>query len=645
MKNKVSNILLALAVCVGATSCDDILDRPQKNVPDDTTFWKTESDVELYANNFYPNYFIGYGQGWSASYSPFRGYTFSDDVASTGTQSNFTSSVPSSVASTAEGAVATYSTEFTCPGWNFTWIRKANIMLNRLETRMKTILPTEAYNHWYAVGEFFKCYSYSRLVERFGDVPYFAEEVAATNFDELYKDRDSRTFVMDKVMEMSKDVLANMRVNDGTNKLNRYVAAAFISRWFLFEGTWQNYHPDGDKTAAKKYLEFARDAAEVVINSGNYGIDKPVRELWGSQDLKSKEALMVRQFLDTEAVRHCVASYSNSTESQTGLNLAFLESVICQDGKPYTTSALTANMGERALSLPEMAKTRDPRFEASISDIPVSASSTLVYQNKFIDRAAWQMSNAERAAQAIYQSVTNTNDAPVIRYAEVLLNWIEAKAVLAADHGGAAVTQDDIDKSINVLRDRPLDAVAESKGLKNTAHMKLADINAGFDPKRDADVADPLVWEIRRERRLEMVFEHSRILDLRRWHKLDYMDNNKHPETLCGPWVDFSTDKRKGPGKPGYVDPKNPNQNGEIALSGLLYNAKGQAIAVRVMKADGTIVTFDGTNIADMVGFYMPTSAKPRNDFYERSYLSPVGTQDISNYADKGYTLTQTTGW
>lgn len=637
MKNKLSNILLALAVCVGATSCDDILDRPQKNVPDDTTFWKTESDVSLYANNFYPNYFIGYGQGWSASYSPFRGYTFSDDVCSTGTQSNFTSSLPSSVASTSETAVGTYSTEFTCPSWNFAWIRKANIMLDRLETRMKNVLPAASYNHWYAVGEFFKCYSYCRLVERFGDVPYYETVVDATNFDELYKDRDSRTFVMDKVMEMSKDILANMRTNDGSNKLNRYVAAAFISRWFLFEGTWQKYG-ENNQEYAKKYLDFAREAAEVVMNSGNYAIDLPVRELWGSQSLSSKEALMVRQFLDSEAVRHCVASYSNSTESQTGLNLAFLESVICQDGKPYTTSELTKDQGNRALSLPEMAKTRDPRFEASISDVPVSASSTLVYQNKFIDRAAWELNNTERAAQPIYQSVTNTNDAPVIRYAEVLLNWIEAKAELAT-MGGAAVTQADIDKSINVLRDRPLDATAKAKGLKNTEHMVLSDINSSFDPKRDADV-DPLVWEVRRERRLEMVFEHSRILDLHRWHKLDYMDNNKHPETLCGPWVDFNTDKRKGPGHPGEVNTVNPAQSGEVDIADLL-----KVNSTRVMKADGTIVTYNGSNKADMIGYYMPTSAKPRNDFYERSYLSPIGTQDIANYADKGYKLTQTKGW
>ena len=104
----------------------------------------------------------------------------------------------------------------------------------------------------------------------------------------------------------------------------------------------------------------------------------------------------------------------------------------------------------------------------------------------------------------IYDSNTNTNDAPVIRYAEVLLNWIEAKAEL----GG--VTQEDINASINQLRRRPLDATAQAKGLKNTADMVLADITENFDPARDKDVT-PLIWEIRRERRMELFYEHCRL--------------------------------------------------------------------------------------------------------------------------------------
>lgn len=631
MKNKLLLAICSLALCIGASSCDDLLDRPQKNTPDDNAFWKTESDVRLYSHGFYGNYFIGYGQGWSASYSPFRGYGFSDDVASTGTQSNFSSTVPTSVMSTSETAVGTYDTQFTCPSMVFSWIRKANIMIDRINTRMEGTLTTEAKNHWLAVAKFFKSYSYCRLVQHYGDVPYFEKEFGTTELDELYKDRDSRVYVMDKVMEMSKDVLANMRTNDGTNILNRYVAAAFISRWFLFEGTFQKYHngqlQGGDLEAAKRYLDFARQAAEVVINSGAYDIDQPLSVIFGSQDLtgKSKEPLMVRQFLDAEAVRHCVASYSNSTESQSGLNLAFLKSVIRQDGKPYTTSSLCSG-DPSDLSLEKMGATCDPRFEASIADVPVKSSSTLVYQHKFIDRKAWELSDKDRGQEPIYQSVTNTNDAPVIRYAEVLLNWIEAKAELGN------ITQDDIDKSINKLRARPLDATAIAKGLKNTEPMKLADINASFDPERDADV-DPVIWEIRRERRLEMVFEHSRILDLRRWHKLDNMDNKKHPDTMCGPWVDFANGVVKGAGAAGAAD-------ANAALSTLL-----KAESTTVMKADGTLVVYDGTNAADMVGFYRPTNIKPRNDFYERNYVAPVGSQDISKYQVKGYTLTQTKGW
>lgn len=602
----------ALALGLGLSSCDSILDRPQKNTPTDDTFWQTENDLRLYANDFYLNYFIGYGKGWSASYSPFRGYTFSDDVCSNGAQAAFEDVVPASRYSVSEDAVATYMSQFSGPSWNFAWVRKANIMISRINERMNGILDKEAFNHWMAVAKFFKSYSYSRLTEVFGDVPYYERAYETTELDALYKDRDSRILVMDSVYEMGKYVLANMRTNDGANFLNRYVAAAFYSRWFLFEGTWQKYH-NGDAAHAKKYLEFARDAAELVMKSGKYEIKTSVRDLWGSQDLASnKEVLMYRHFDAALSVTHCVASYSNSVESQSGVNLAFLQSIICQDGKPYATSTLA---DAQKFDLADMAKTRDPRFEAQFIDKVNKSASTLVYQDKFIDRAAVAMSDKERATHPEYQSVTNTNDAPVIRYGEVLLNWIEAKAELAT-MGGAAVTQADIDASINVLRDRPLDATAKAKGLKNTVHMMLADINAGFDPNRDQTV-DPLIWEVRRERRLEMVFEHSRILDLRRWKKLDYMDNAKYPATLRGPWVNFATEMPE-------------------------FLKKG---STQVETADGTIVTFDGTNADMMVGYYVPTSVKPRPAFTDRVYLAPIGDQQISDYQQKGYHLTQTIGW
>ena len=65
----------------------------------------------------------------------------------------------------------------------------------------------------------------------------------------------------------------------------------------------------------------------------------------------------------------------------------------------------------------------------------------------------------------------------------------------------------------------------------------------------------------------------------------------------------------------------------------------------RVKKADGTVVTYDGTNAADMVGFFVPLSVAKRNPFLDRVYMSPVGYQQINAYKQRGHTLTQTVGW
>ena len=594
------------------SSCDDYLDRPQLNVPDDNTYWKTESDARMFSQGFYTNYFVGYNSGWTVAYAPLRFYYFADDFASTGKQSNFENSVPTSRGTNSESqsTITTYAGE----NWNFAWVRRANIFLERLEGRMKDILSAEAYNHWHAVASFYKCFAYARQVATFGDTPYFETTFDSSDLETMYKDRDSRTFVMDKVYDMLKnDVLVNMRKDDGANMLNLYVAAAYASRWMLFEGTWQKYH-GGDQAASQKYLQLAKDAAEIVMNSGKYAINTPLRDLFGSQDLKgNKEALMYRHYT-AEMLKHHVASYSNGQESQSPApNLALIKSFICQDGKVYQKSELE---NVSPMTIQNVMLTRDPRFEATFVDRPKVESNTLLYACKFIDRNALTLANP--GSVAMYGSNTNTNDAPVIRYAEVLLNWVEAKAELGA------VTQDDLDKSVNQLRRRPLDATAEAKGIKNTPDMKLADITADFDPARDADVS-PILWEIRRERRMEFVYEYSRLQDLRRWKKLDYMSNYSttgmpYTDNMLGPWVDLAKDV------PSYVE-------------------SGQIGKRTVMKEDGTVVVFDGNNAADMVGYYVPQNAQPRDVFTDRNYLAPIGEQQINEYKMKGFTLTQTKGW
>lgn len=607
MKKYIIPAIAALGLSLA--SCDDVLDRPQLNLPDDDTFWKTESDLRMYAYGFYTNYFVGYNSGWSSDYTPVRGLTFSDDFATSGQQTNFINSVPTSLG----GTTAAMLSQTHGETWCFAYVRKANVMLERLEKRMKDVLSEEAFAHWTAVAKFFKAYEYVRLVTSFGDVPWYETTVTTADLDELYKDRDSRDVVMGHVYDLCKDIMTDMRTNDGTNVLNRYIAAGFISRWMLFEGTWQKYN-ENNETLAKKYLELAVEAGDYVINSGKYSIATSMPELFGSNDLsKNAECLMYRNYSDAEAVRHCIASYCNSKEAPPAVvNLAFLKSVICQDGKPYKTSTVE---NANDFSLGNFARSRDPRFESCFSDVPNKNSATRVYGRKFIDRYAWTLPSSD--ATPAYNSVTNINACPIMRYGEVLLNWIEAKAELGN------VSQDDINISINALRDRPIDETGLSKGLKNTAHMQLSEIDASFDPDRDPDV-DPLIWEIRRERRLELVFEYSRLVDIKRWHKLEYMDNEKYPDTMLGPWIDYSA------------------ADYDTEISGGLSDG-----VTSVRDAAGNVVVYDAEtdNTAQMVGFYIPTSAKPRNAFSDRSYLYPIGQNVINEYKTYGYTISQTDKW
>ncbi len=594
------------------SSCEDFLDRPQLNNPDDQSFWTQENNIRLFANEFYPQFFVGYNSSWTLDYSHFKGYMFSDDVVSKNVQSLFETSVPPSRGSSSNTTSApAWMAQYAGPTWYFGWIRKANMMLNRLDTRMKGTLSTESMNHWTAVARFFKALDYCRLVSVFGDVPYFEDEFSTGDKDIMYKDRTPRNEVMDKVYDDFKYAIQNLRENDGNQCLNKNIAAGFISRWMLFEGTWQKYQ-NNDNTRAKKFLDFAVEASEIIMNSGKYEIATDMHTLFGSDNLAgNKECILYRHYDATQSVTHCIASYNCSYEAQDqSANLDVVKAFICKDGKDWQNS--TVENADK-FDLANLIKTRDPRFEASFLDKLNVSAAALLFTSKFVDRTGPKLT---APIPAKYYSNTNTNDAPVIRLGEILLNWIEAKAELAT-LGETAVTQADIDESINILRKRPLDEEAINKGVVKSALMSLAALPN--DPSRDADVPQ-LIWEIRRERRMELFMEPSRLLDLKRWKKINYMKGSVKPDILKGIWVDLSKE-----------------------MPSLLTTAKKGI--TQVMKADGSIVKFNGSNAADMVGFYLPEGVKDRDDFTDRVYLSPVGKSQIDLYTSQGYKLTQTKGW
>ena len=62
----------------------------------DMTAWDSEEKVRLYANKYYTDFFIGFGNGFTTTNAPLMSFTNSDDVLTMGNAPNFTRAVPSS---------------------------------------------------------------------------------------------------------------------------------------------------------------------------------------------------------------------------------------------------------------------------------------------------------------------------------------------------------------------------------------------------------------------------------------------------------------------------------------------------------------------------------------------------------------------
>lgn len=627
MKTKIFILsLLSLAFI----SCDDVLDREPLTKATDETYWTSETKLRLYANEYYEYFFAGYNTGYRSEYAPLTGYQFSDDLVSDGNQSDFDLRVPnsgrgdnnSSTTVSSSGTVTfniPWLASYSGPTWSYGWIRKSNIMMNRIESRMSGILSDEAKNHWLGLARFYRAMSYAGLIQVFGSVPYFDQEVSDTDFATLYKDRTPRNEVMDAVYNDFIYAFNNVRLNDGDMNVNRYVVAAYICRLALIEGSWQKYHYN-DKARAEKFFKLAVEAGDFVRKSGKYDIVTDFRSLFGSKDLKgNKDCVLYRSYNYSLGTGHCVATYCNLSESRSvNANLALVKSFLCNDGKPYQVSGVT---NATDFSMDELIKTRDPRFEATFWNKPTDkAKGSYLYCVKFIERSGPNTTASTGAAPAEYTGIQNQNEYPVMRYAEVLLNWIEAKAELD-DLKVETITQADVDGSINKIRNRPLDAEAISKGVTQTAPLLLSALPN--DPDRDSDVS-ALLWEIRRERRMELFFEHSRIVDLRRWKKLEYMDASQNPDILRGTWVNF---------------PVELSQELKAANVGV----------IGVVNASGTEIIYNGSNGSQMVGFAIKTNIKPRQQFLNvtgiNPYLSPIDTKQRTLYKTRGYNLSQTEGW
>src|SRR5690606_38545796 len=297
---------------------------------------------------------------------------------------------------------------------------------------------------------------------RFGDVPWY-DNVLDMDDEGLFKARDSRKLIFTKMLEDLDYAIEHGSTEKSTQLITKWTALAYKSRMCLFEGTFRKYHGLGDW---QEILASGVSAAEELINSGVYSIyqsdtNHAYHELFIAEDAIASEMILARQYDAAVPFVHSANFYILSASyGRPGMQKSLVDSYLMSDGSRFTDQS-----GYQTMEFYQETQNRDPRLAQTIRtpgykrigqngvSVPDFATSVTGYQ--FI-KYIWAPS---------YDAGQSSNDMPIIRYAEVLLNYAEAKAELGQ------LTQSDVDKSIKLLRDRV--------GMPN---LNVQDANAVPDP-------------------------------------------------------------------------------------------------------------------------------------------------------------------
>lgn len=445
-------------------------------------------------------------------------------------------------------------------GDSFRRIRKVNLMLDNLDNSDMT---DDEKNHWRSVGYFFRAWEYANLVSAYGDITWIEIAPSDSDTEILFGPRTPRDQVtqniLDNLLYAEANIFEDGEGNANPNTIGVNAVRALISRFGLTEGTWRKYHNLGGET---QYLQASSDASTKLMESipdlhNNYD------ELFNSTDLKGKAGIILYKEYVLDNVNHNRNQWSRSSESpvwdltKKAADMYLMDDGTCVNADPdflnrekdpydefrnrdhrmyFTITPPFQVTVVPGTSNKEWEHVADPKHReyidlmATLSDglhkhlpdnnwngfiVPVSphwrgkAQPGLPFDPGY-NTTSWGYKQFKWLSN-LHVSIAwqDEHDEPIFRMGEILMNYAEAKFEL--DQFDQSVA----DKSINKLRARV-----------NVAPMLVGSISAGFDPKRDPEI-DPILWEIRRERAVELMMEGFRDGDLKRWKKMNYATQEK----------------------------------------------------------------------------------------------------------------------
>ncbi len=469
--------IIVLATLLSACSEDYLEKSPISEVTTEN-FFKTASDLKLYTNGFYrmlPHTSIYNGDSKADNIVQ---NLLSDEMRGTRT-------IPTSGG-----------------GWNWNYLRDINFFLEHYQN----VSDEAVKNHYAGVARFFRAYFYFDKLKRFGGVPWYDQTIDPEDKESLLKPRDSRQFIVDKILEDLNWAIAHLNSEQKVYEITKYTALALKSRVGLYEGTYEKYRGiEGYET----YLQAAIDASEELINNSPYTVystgnpQKDYLELFNAHAANPTAFILARQYSSELNINHNVNYYTTTgSYGMPGMPKDLVNSYLNTDGSRFTDQP-----NYNSISFVEEVQNRDPRLAQTIRTPGYTRKGTTTALAPNLGATVTGYQLIKYVTEPEYDTYNEAlNDLPLFRIGEVLLNYAEAKAELNQ------LTQQDLDLSINQLRMRV-----------NMPPLQLSQANGNPDPFMADQYPQVqgnnkgVILEIRRERRIELFMENFRWDDLVRW--------------------------------------------------------------------------------------------------------------------------------
>lgn len=464
--------LLSLAL---ASCNDDFMDRfPESDVTNETFFANT-TDLESYSNVFYKDLTVPLND------------ILSDNISIYGDENDL------------QNLMVGNLTPQTIKEWDWKNIRKYNFLLENVH---KVKGEAAKINHFVGITRMFRAIDYYDKVKKYNAVPWYSRTLNVNDEDLLYKPQDERTLVVDSIMADLAFAAEHVETGVSKTRITKATALAMQARIALHEGTFRKYHTELELSDGNKYLEVAAKACEEILKMSGYSLNPVYGDLFNTSDLsKNPEVILFRDYdLGKEIFNNTKIVFDYSY----GLSQDLMDSYLYIDEKGQA-KPFTSLTDYRTKSYTEIFENRDPRLKASVC-YPgyIKGGETKPYLIT-PDRGGYIQSKYAPTSIDQWSWATSYIDIPLIRLAEIYLIYAEAKAELGT------LTQSDLDNTVNKLRERV--------GMPT---LNIAQANATIDPvlaEQYPNVASNkgIIYELRRERRVELACEGFRFDDVNRW--------------------------------------------------------------------------------------------------------------------------------